>query len=115
MANDEIEALIKQSARDAVNLLNGESSSCRLIYPKENKNERRCSEQELKQIFIENVCKNGRFHYSVETPSEFAYKFKDKSNPQIFFNEAKTQGKPSSRIDLTLYENDDNGRIRKSI
>lgn len=108
MANDEIESLIKQSARDAVNLLNGESSSCRLIYPKGNKNERRCSEQELKQIFIENVCKDGRFYYSVETPSEFAYNFKDKSNPQIFFNETKTQEKSSSRIDLTLYENGDN-------
>lgn len=98
-----IEELIKQSAKDVFALWNGnELENRRLIYPNKDKDEFRCSEQELKMVFIENVCDSTDFHYSVETPTKFGYKFSDELD--IFEEKNKTQY--PARIDLTIHEKD---------
>lgn len=98
-----IEELIKQSAKNAFSLLaEKELENRRLVYPKKHDKELRCSEQELKMLFIENVCDLSDFHYSVETPTKFGYKFS--GEPDIFEEKNKTQY--PARIDLTLHEKD---------
>lgn len=105
MAND-IEELIKQTANDILALLNNKNlQTKRLICPKDEKGVLRISEQEFKQLFIENICKQTDYNYSTETPSYYAYRFsEDKKKPQILEHDKISKTSLSSRIDLTLYE-----------
>lgn len=106
MANA-IEEVIKQTAKDILTLLNnGALKDKRLICPKDEKGILRISEQEFKQLFIENICKQTDYNYSTETPSYYAYNFSDKKNPKIFAHDKISKSSPSARVDLTLYENE---------
>ena len=119
MENDDvIEKLVKQSAKDAFNLLACKGCDKCLIYPYSNKKEGiRCSEQELKQLFIENLCRNNndsdsnKFFYSVETPTVYEYSFTkgNENKPKIKKRGEKSDGQNyiSARIDLSLYQNND--------
>lgn len=81
----------------------------RLIFPhyrKENEEIKiRVSEQELKQIFIENFnnyCKDKYdLFYSVETPTEYKYSFSDKTNPR-----RDDETGQSAMVDLSIHDKD---------
>lgn len=69
----------------------------------------RLSEQELKQIFIENFTINPFFKdytYSVETPTNFCYQFtqKGKIKSPFLCSKEKKNGLRSANIDLTIYK-----------
>ena len=76
----------------------------RIIFPKYRKDETRISEQELKQVFIEQLNKEIEYkdwdvYYSVETPTEKKYRFKGKNNP-----EQDDSGR-SGNFDLVIHNN----------
>lgn len=85
------------------------SRQSRIIFPKKRGvTDIRVSEQELKQIFIEQfnlVCKNRDldYLYSVETPTENKYLFKGDGAPKVINNnEAEGQ---SALIDMSIHDN----------
>ena len=66
----------------------------RLIFPKKSDGTIRVSEQELRFIFVEQlneyVRKNWDVYYSVETPTEYNYRFSGASGPVCHGTEANT-------------------------
>lgn len=79
----------------------------RILFPKYRNGKTRFSEQELRFIFIEQLnieieeC-NWDVYYSVETPTQYRYKFKDEETPQVFKRENKGQ---SAQFDLVIHDN----------
>ncbi|MCH5335413.1 MAG: hypothetical protein J1D86_06405 [Alistipes sp.] len=74
-----------------------------VVFPKYSKEKIRVSEQELRCVFIQNLCKAG-LHYSVETPTIKRYSFADKTSPKVY--ERDSNSGESARIDLTIHDKD---------
>lgn len=91
---------IKETLNEFADFLLEKDSNSSLYIPKYRDNGIRYSEQELRQFFIEKIIKNGKWKYSVETPTKEKYIFKKVDVPVI------NQNGKSARFDLTVYEND---------
>ena len=72
---------------------------CRLLFPRyrkkkdgKEKEDLRVSEQEARFVFVEALCTDGQFRYSVETPTDKRYQFKGKKKAI------------SAQTDLTVYD-----------
>lgn len=85
-----IEVYRTQKENQKIGTNNNSSSSSRIIFPlkresKDNKEEFRISEQELRFVFVEEFnkycSKNWDVYYSVETPTSKRYDFSNKDNP----------------------------------
>ena len=64
-----VDSVIKNAFRDLIEM-EQEDGNIKLIYPTLRDNEKRHSEQEFKQLFIDNFCKEATdLKYSVETPT----------------------------------------------
>ena len=63
----------------------------RLVFPRYRNGEIRASEQEARFVFIEVMCRETAFRYSVETPTSNLYKFTGRT-------------KESARTDMTLFD-----------
>jgi hypothetical protein len=78
----------------------------RLIFPKKSDGTIRVSEQELRFIFVEqlneHVRENWDVYYSVETPTEYNYRFSGASAPECHGVEADGR---SANIDLSIHNN----------
>ena len=78
----------------------------RLIFPKKSDGTIRVSEQELRFIFVEqlneHVRENWDVYYSVETPTEYNYRFSGASTPEC--HGVETDGR-SANIDLSIHNN----------
>lgn len=105
-----IEELIVEALSKTAELINqGSCSGSKIITPhyreKEDREKTiRCSEQELKQIFLNLIENDKTFYYSVETPSKHLYRFKDKAHPTVLFDEQEeTEKHQSAMIDVSLY------------
>ena len=80
MERTTIENIIATSLEEISLLVTEGKCRSRIIMPfyrtkAENEDTIRYSEQELKQIFLNLLCNNTSFFYSVETPSEYVYSF----------------------------------------
>ena len=76
-----------------------------VIFPRYSKQNIRVSEQELRCVFIQELCERG-LHYSVETPTIKKYTFTDKDNPKVYDEKDSDCGE-SARIDLTIHDKND--------
>ncbi len=114
MEKNKIEEMIIKSLKETAGLILKKECNSKIIIPnyrdkKGEENKPRYSEQELKQIFlnqIENDNSNS-IYYSVETPSSLRYRFKDKSDLMFLLdNESQPSKKnfQSSMIDVSLYD-----------
>lgn len=78
----------------------------RIIFPKYRSGETRFSEQELRFVFVEQLNEEIRqgwdVYYSVETPTNKKYKFKDEPTPKVF--EANEKGGQSAQFDLVIHD-----------
>ncbi len=85
-------------------------SETRIIFPKYSTGETRVSEQELKQIFIEQlnveIGKGWDVYYSVETPTKDIYRFSDVKEPLCGkeLEESILSGQ-SANFDLVIHDN----------
>ena len=105
---NEIEELIKESLRDIRDLYNNETIDSKIIFPKYADKEPRYSEQELKCIFLKKI-ESSKFHYSVETPSNYKYRFVDNDEPRVLLkDENSKENFQSSMIDMSLYDKERN-------
>lgn len=94
-------------------IISGEKS--RLIFPcygEHRGNEVRVSEQELRFAFVESLyeyCSEENhleLFYSIETPTQFKYSFKDKKNPHKCEEQDEDyDSAQSAQFDLVLYDN----------
>lgn len=103
---NEIENLIKESLRDIRQLYEGKDIESKILFPKYSDNEPRYSEQELKCIFIKKL-ESRDFYFSVETPSQYKYRFVDNDEPRVLLKGEEAKEKEifqSSMIDLSLYD-----------
>lgn len=81
----------------------------RLYIPNSNQNEKRISEQELRQLFIEIFLKDDLFKsfcYSIETPTIYKYTFTSEGKrckPVVVMNTDKGR---HANIDLSIFEGD---------
>ena len=100
-----IEELIKKSLKDLVSALTTDEACGKLIFPKARYKSERYSEQELKQIFLKNVEEDKTYFYSVETPTKYAYCFKNSENPTVKENHEKGDNHKAARFDVSLYNN----------
>ena len=82
------------------------ASKSRLIFPKKSDGTIRVSEQELRFIFVEQLNEyirdNWDVYYSVETPTEYNYRFSSTSAPECYGTEADGR---SANIDLSIHDN----------
>lgn len=101
-----IETVIERTFTSITNLYNKQGAITRLIFPKythgSNKGKLRVSEQELRQLFIEELNRYADetgtiWQYSVETPTNEKYKFPEKGTPKVDKNGV------SGRFDLTIW------------
>ena len=97
-----IEEIIEKSFNDLIKAITTDGTSSQLIFPHSNKGDVRYSEQELKQIFLRNVEEDGNYFYSVETPTEYGYRFKDSKNLEVDKNHKKGKHQ-AARVDVSLY------------
>ena len=100
-----IEELIKKSLKDLVSALTTDEACGKLIFPQARYKSERYSEQELKQIFLKNVEEDKTYFYSVETPTKYAYCFKNSENPTVKENHEKGDNHKAARFDVSLYNN----------
>lgn len=100
-----VENLIEKSFDDLVKALTNNGSFGQLIFPKTRNKSERYSEQELKQIFLEHVNGKKIYFYSVETPTEYFYCFKNSENPTVKENHEKGDNHKAARFDVSLYNN----------
>ena len=100
-----VENLIEKSFDDLVKALTNNGSFGQLIFPKTRNKSERYSEQELKQIFLEHVKGKKIYFYSVETPTEYFYCFKNSENPTVKENHEKGDNHKAARFDVSLYNN----------
>lgn len=78
----------------------------RLIFPKKSDGSIRVSEQELRFIFVEQlneyVRENWDVYYSVETPTEYNYRFSGANVPECYGTGVDGR---SANIDLSIHDN----------
>ena len=118
MGNKEIETIIEDSFRELETVIKEGACESNIIIPnyrndekaneenkQKKKGEKRYSEQELKQIFIRRILNQNQLFFSVETPSENIYNFKE--NPRVIFPNENYDNEDnnflSARIDVSLY------------
>ena len=101
-----IEKLIEKSFNDLIKALTTDGTSSQLIFPHSNNGNERRSEQELRQIFLRNVEEDKTYFYSVETPTKYAYCFKNSENPIVKEEHEKGDNHKSARFDVSLYNKD---------
>lgn len=101
-----IKTVIEHTFTSITNLYNKQGATTRLIFPQythgSNKGKLRVSEQELRQLFIEELNRYADetgtiWQYSVETPTNEKYKFPEKGTPKVDKNGV------SGRFDLTIW------------
>ena len=97
-----IEELIEKSFNDLIKAITTDGSASQLIFPYSNKGDVRRSEQELRQIFLRNVEEDKTYFYSIETPTEYGYRFKDPKNLKVDENHKKGEHQ-AARFDVSLY------------
>ena len=97
-----IEKLIEKSLKDLIKAITTDGTSSQLIFPHSNKGDVRRSEQELRQIFLRNVEEDKNYFYSIETPTEYGYRFKDSKNLEVNKNHKKGKHQ-AARFDVSLY------------
>ncbi len=99
-----IEELIEKSFNDLIKAITTDGSASQLIFPHSNKGDVRRSEQELRQIFLKNVEEDSEktYFYSIETPTEYGYRFKDPKNLKVDENHKKGEHQ-AARFDISLY------------
>ena len=99
-----IEELIEKSFNDLIKAITTDGSASQLIFPHSNKGDVRRSEQELRQIFLKNVEEDSEktYFYSIETPTEYGYRFKDPKNLKVDENHKKGEHQ-AARFDVSLY------------
>ena len=112
--NMSIEKLIEKSLKDLVSALITDEACGQLIFPKARYKSERYSEQELKQIFLKNVEEDKTYFYSVETPTKYAYCFKNSENPTVKEEHEKGDNHKSARFDVSLYNKDYKGNDNAS-
>lgn len=98
-----IEEIIEKSFNDLIKAITTDGTSSQLIFPHSNKGDVRHSEQELKQIFLRNVEEDKNYFYSIETPTEYGYRFSDTEMPLVKENHEKDDKYESARFDVSLY------------
>ena len=98
-----IKKLIEKSLEDLIKAITTDGTSSQLIFPHSNKGDVRHSEQELKQIFLRNVEEDKNYFYSIETPTEYGYRFSDTEMPLVKENHEKDDKYESARFDVSLY------------
>lgn len=97
-----IEELIEKSFNDLIKAITTDGTSSQLIFPCYRDGNERRSEQELRQIFLRNVEEDKTYFYSVETPTEYGYRFKDSKNLEVDKNHKKGKHQ-AARFDVSLY------------
>ena len=97
-----IEEIIEKSFNDLIKAITTDGTSSQLIFPHSNKGDVRRSEQELRQIFLRNVEEDKNYFYSIETPTEYGYRFKDSKNLKVDKNHKKGKHQ-AARFDVSLY------------
>lgn len=97
-----IENLIEKSFDDLVKALTTDGTSSQLIFPCYRDGNERRSEQELRQIFLRNVEEDKTYFYSIETPTEYGYRFKDSKNLEVDKNHKKGEHQ-AAWFDVSLY------------
>ena len=98
-----VDSVIRHAFRDLIEM-EQEDGNIKLIYPtlRDGKGKRH-SEQEFKQLFIDNFCKaKTNLKYSVETPTLHGYSFKKGEKPVIDDENGK-----SGNIDLCIHQKSD--------
>ena len=100
-----IEEIIEKSFNDLIKALTTDGTSSQLIFPHSNNGNERRSEQELRQIFLRNVEEDKTYFYSIETPTEYGYRFKDSKNLEVDKNHKKGEHQ-AARFDISLYNKD---------
>ena len=100
-----IEEIIEKSFNDLIKAITTDGTSSQLIFPHSNKGDVRHSEQELRQIFLRNVEEDSdkTYFYSIETPTEYGYRFSDTEMPLVKENHEKDDKYESARFDVSLY------------
>ena len=98
-----IEEIIEKSFNDLIKAITTDGTSSQLIFPHSNKGDVRHSEQELRQIFLRNVEEDKNYFYSIETPTEYGYRFKDSKNLEVDKNHKKGKHQ-AARFDVSLYK-----------
>lgn len=101
---EQIEKLLRESLKDIKNLYENNSIKSKILFPKYSDNKNRYSEQELKCVFLTKI-ESSDFYYSVETPSNYKYRFVDEDPKVLFTDEESSDKYQSSMIDLSLYDN----------
>jgi len=123
MDKAKVEKLIKNSLQK-LQQIGWENKNCnknqesRLIFPKyrdrnnkdgkKQEDNKRISEQEARFLFVielENAKDTHSFYYSVETPTEFGYRFSENGKK---INPKKDTGGQSGKIDICIYDTDCN-------
>ena len=98
-----IEEIIEKSFNDLIKAITTDGTSSQLIFPKYRNKTVRYSEQELKQIFLKNVEEDKNYFYSIETPTEYGYRFSDTEMPLVKETHEKDDKYESARFDVSLY------------
>ena len=97
-----VDQVIRDAFRDLIEM-GQETGNIKLIYPQLRNGNKRQSEQEFKQLFIDHFCRTAKgLKYSVETPTLNGYSFKKVEEPNIDNN-----GR-SGNIDLCIHQYADN-------
>ena len=97
-----VDQVIRNAFRDLIEM-EQETGNIKLIYPQLRNGNKRQSEQEFKQLFIDHFCRTAEgLKYSVETPTLNSYSFKKGQKPCIDEN-----GR-SGNIDLCIHQYADN-------
>lgn len=96
-----VDNVIRNAFRDLIEM-EQEDGNVKLIYPTLRDNEKRHSEQEFKQLFIDNFCKEATdLKYSVETPTLHGYSTKEEKT--VIDDENGRSG----NIDLCIHQKTD--------
>ena len=105
-----INEVVNSAFESITHLYEDQHVDTRLIFPKythgKNKGKKRVSEQELRQLFIEELnkyCEEKKLdlQYSVETPTKKKYSFLEDGEPM------ESEDGVSGRYDLTIWEKDE--------
>ncbi|HIZ32490.1 MAG TPA: hypothetical protein H9814_02925 [Candidatus Bacteroides merdigallinarum] len=93
-----VDQVIRSAFRDLIEM-EQETGNIKLIYPQLRNGQKRHSEQEFKQLFIDHFCRTAEgMKYSVETPTLNSYSFKKREKPDT--NEKGRSG----NIDLCIHQ-----------
>ena len=104
----EIEEIIDETFKELSSIYNNKKTGdSHIIFPKYRNDKIRVSEQELRCVFIQKLCKRKKeLYYSVETPTNEKYKFTDenksRNNPKI------DKSGRSGCIDLSIHDSNHN-------